>query len=160
MKPETFTTHSLPVPDQFDAWRDWLHSVFDVIPREPLDSGCRPLGVMVSHGAGFKANAYQETDAGSCACPAPVRYSAPGIAARVPVVLYWRWGARPQRHQCATVRVVRTCREAAARDEHYHVLASKSWFDIEGFLPPSSATIEWYDAPRDGGHKVKVSPEL
>ena len=39
MKPETFTTHSLPVPDQFDAWRDWLHSVFDVLPREPLDSG-------------------------------------------------------------------------------------------------------------------------
>ena len=22
MKPETFTTHSLPVADQFDAWRD------------------------------------------------------------------------------------------------------------------------------------------
>ena len=39
MKPETFTTHSLPVPDQFDAWRDSLHSVFDVLPREPLDSG-------------------------------------------------------------------------------------------------------------------------
>ena len=31
-----------------------------------------------------------------------------------------RWGGRPQRHQCATVRVVRTCREGAARDEHYH----------------------------------------
>ena len=39
MKPETFTTHSLSVPDQFDAWRDWLHSIFDVLPREPLDSG-------------------------------------------------------------------------------------------------------------------------
>src|SRR5208282_4840852 len=31
-----------------------------------------------------------------------------------------RWGGRPQRHQCATVRVVRTCREGAARDEYYH----------------------------------------
>src|ERR1035437_9571821 len=31
-----------------------------------------------------------------------------------------RWGGRPQRHQCAAVRVVRTCREGAARDEHYH----------------------------------------
>ena len=29
-----------------------------------------------------------------------------------------RWGGRPQRHQCATVRVVRTCREGTARDEH------------------------------------------
>jgi hypothetical protein len=43
MKPETFTTHTLPVADQFDAWRDWLHSVFDVLPREPLDSGF-PVG--------------------------------------------------------------------------------------------------------------------
>jgi AraC-binding-like domain len=39
MTPETFATHSLPVPDQFEAWRDWLHSVFDVLPRQPLDSG-------------------------------------------------------------------------------------------------------------------------
>ena len=36
-----------------------------------------------------KANAYPETDAGSCDCPAAVRCSAPGIAAQVPVVLYW-----------------------------------------------------------------------
>ena len=38
MKPETFTTRSLPVPDQFDAWRDWLHSAFNVLPRQS-DSG-------------------------------------------------------------------------------------------------------------------------
>ena len=39
MTPETFATHSLPVPDQFEAWRDWLHSVFEVLPRQPLDPG-------------------------------------------------------------------------------------------------------------------------
>ena len=39
MTPEKFTTRSLPMPDQFDAWCDWLHSVFDVLPRQPLDSG-------------------------------------------------------------------------------------------------------------------------
>jgi hypothetical protein len=46
MKPETFTTHTLPVADQFDAWRDWLHSVFDVLPREPLDSGFPANGAL------------------------------------------------------------------------------------------------------------------
>ena len=39
MTPERFATHSLPVPDQFEAWRDWLHSVFDVSPCQPPDSG-------------------------------------------------------------------------------------------------------------------------
>ena len=39
MTPESFATHSMPVPDQFKAWRGWLHSVFDVMPRQPLDAG-------------------------------------------------------------------------------------------------------------------------
>ena len=39
MTPEKFTTRSLPMPDQFDAWCDWLHSVFDVLPCQPLNSG-------------------------------------------------------------------------------------------------------------------------
>jgi AraC-binding-like domain len=39
MTPERFATHSLPMPDQFEAWRGWLHSVFDVMPRRPLDAG-------------------------------------------------------------------------------------------------------------------------
>src|ERR1700692_3913677 len=40
------------------------------------------------------------------------------ILVRLPARFYCksdRWGGRPQRHQCATVRVVRTCREGAAR---------------------------------------------
>jgi AraC-like DNA-binding protein len=39
MTPERFATHSLPVPDQLEAWRGWLHSVFDMMPRRPLDAG-------------------------------------------------------------------------------------------------------------------------
>jgi AraC-like DNA-binding protein len=39
MTPERFATHSLPVPHQLEAWRGWLRSVFDVLPRQPLDSG-------------------------------------------------------------------------------------------------------------------------
>ena len=39
MTPERFATHSLPVPDQLEAWRGWLHSVFDMIPQRPVDAG-------------------------------------------------------------------------------------------------------------------------
>jgi AraC-binding-like domain len=39
MTPERFATYSLPARDQFEAWRGWLHSVFDVMPRLPLDAG-------------------------------------------------------------------------------------------------------------------------
>ena len=49
MTPESFATHSMPVPDQFKAWRGWLHSVFDVMPRQPLDAGI-PGGVQALEG--------------------------------------------------------------------------------------------------------------
>jgi AraC-like DNA-binding protein len=39
MTPDVFRTHSLPAPDQFDAWRGWFGSVFDVVPREPPRQG-------------------------------------------------------------------------------------------------------------------------
>ncbi len=39
MIPERFATHSLPAPDQLEAWRVWFHSVFDVIPRQLVDDG-------------------------------------------------------------------------------------------------------------------------
>lgn len=39
MTPERFTTHTLPVPDQLEAWRYWFHSVFDVMPRQWPASG-------------------------------------------------------------------------------------------------------------------------
>jgi AraC-like DNA-binding protein len=39
MTPERFATHSLPAPDQFEAWRVWFHSVFDVMPRQLVEEG-------------------------------------------------------------------------------------------------------------------------
>jgi AraC-like DNA-binding protein len=39
MTPERFATYSLPARDQFEAWRGWLDSVFDVMPRRPLNPG-------------------------------------------------------------------------------------------------------------------------
>lgn len=37
----TFTTHSLPLSEQFDAWRGWYASVFDTSPRVPTAEGFR-----------------------------------------------------------------------------------------------------------------------
>ena len=39
MTPERFATHSLPAPDQLEAWRGWFRSVFNVMPRQSLDEG-------------------------------------------------------------------------------------------------------------------------
>jgi AraC-like DNA-binding protein len=39
MTPERFATHSLPAPDQFEAWRTWFHSVFEVVPQQTHDQG-------------------------------------------------------------------------------------------------------------------------
>jgi AraC-like DNA-binding protein len=39
MKPEIFMTHSLPPRDQFEAWREWYSSVFEVTPKDPIDDG-------------------------------------------------------------------------------------------------------------------------
>ena len=34
-----FTTHPLPVSDQFDAWRSWYASVFDIVSRQSAVEG-------------------------------------------------------------------------------------------------------------------------
>jgi hypothetical protein len=36
MTPDTFTTHPLRPQDQFEAWREWYGSVFDVLPKSRL----------------------------------------------------------------------------------------------------------------------------
>ena len=48
MKPETFTTHSLPVPDQFDAWRDWAET--RLIASEPTFHSLHSAGNPASSG--------------------------------------------------------------------------------------------------------------
>ena len=39
MKPETFATHPLHPRDQFEAWRAWGSSIFDVMPIDPIVDG-------------------------------------------------------------------------------------------------------------------------
>lgn len=41
MTPATLTTHSLPVSEQFEAWRLWYAAVFDTSPRQPDAKGFR-----------------------------------------------------------------------------------------------------------------------
>ncbi len=36
MTPDTFTTQSLSPQDQFEAWREWYSSVFEVIPKDQM----------------------------------------------------------------------------------------------------------------------------
>jgi AraC-like DNA-binding protein len=50
----TFTTHSLPLSEQFDAWRGWYASVFDTSPRVPTAGGFRAKTVSwMQGGFGF-----------------------------------------------------------------------------------------------------------
>src|SRR6516164_6788802 len=39
MKPDLFATHSLPPPDQFEAWREWYSRIFEVTPKDPVGDG-------------------------------------------------------------------------------------------------------------------------
>lgn len=39
MTPHSFSTHELPITDQFDAWRSWYGSVFDSTPGEGAHQG-------------------------------------------------------------------------------------------------------------------------
>ena len=39
MTPETFTTQPLRPRDQFEAWREWYSSVFEVTPKDPVGDG-------------------------------------------------------------------------------------------------------------------------
>ncbi|HEY4249786.1 MAG TPA: helix-turn-helix domain-containing protein [Roseomonas sp.] len=39
MTPEIFTNHALPPRRQLEAWRGWFDTLFDVLPREPVDEG-------------------------------------------------------------------------------------------------------------------------
>jgi AraC-like DNA-binding protein len=39
MIPQTFDTHSLPVADQFEAWRTWYGPVFDSTLQRPVTAG-------------------------------------------------------------------------------------------------------------------------
>jgi AraC-like DNA-binding protein len=41
MTPATLATHSLPVSEQFEAWRAWYAAVFDTSPRQPEAEGFR-----------------------------------------------------------------------------------------------------------------------
>jgi AraC-like DNA-binding protein len=41
MTPATLATHSLPVSEQFEAWRAWYAAVFDTSPRRPEAEGFR-----------------------------------------------------------------------------------------------------------------------
>jgi AraC-like DNA-binding protein len=41
MIPQTFSTHSLPAADQFEAWRTWYAPVFDSPPQRPVEEGFR-----------------------------------------------------------------------------------------------------------------------
>lgn len=41
MIPQTFSTHSLPAADQFEAWRTWYSPVFDSTPQGPIEDGFR-----------------------------------------------------------------------------------------------------------------------
>src|SRR6185437_7479861 len=43
-----------------------------------------------------------------------------GKAGSIEHRLHLRWGGRPQRHRCATLRVVGTCNKGAVHSEHYH----------------------------------------
>lgn len=46
MTPETFTTHSLPRAEQFEAWHDWYGSVLDKMVRDPVAKGFPARNVM------------------------------------------------------------------------------------------------------------------
>jgi len=39
MKPDIFATRALSPRDQFEAWREWYSSVFEVIPTDPVSDG-------------------------------------------------------------------------------------------------------------------------
>src|SRR5271165_1491195 len=39
MTPDTFTTQSLRLRDQLDAWREWYQPVFDVVSKNPTGDG-------------------------------------------------------------------------------------------------------------------------
>ena len=39
MTPDIFATHALRPRDQFEAWREWYSSVFEVMPRDPIGDG-------------------------------------------------------------------------------------------------------------------------
>jgi len=39
MKPDIFATRALSPRDQFEAWREWYSSVFEVIPTDPISDG-------------------------------------------------------------------------------------------------------------------------
>src|SRR5215471_20240342 len=39
MKPDIFAPRALSPRDQFEAWREWYSSVFEVIPTDPISDG-------------------------------------------------------------------------------------------------------------------------
>jgi AraC-like DNA-binding protein len=39
MTPNSFTTQVFRAPDQFEAWRGWYATVFDILPKHPTDDG-------------------------------------------------------------------------------------------------------------------------
>lgn len=45
MTPATFMTHSLPASEQFEAWRSWYASIFEIIARQPVAEGFRGKAV-------------------------------------------------------------------------------------------------------------------
>lgn len=45
MTPATFMTHPLPASEQFEAWRSWYASIFEVIARQPVADGFRGKAV-------------------------------------------------------------------------------------------------------------------
>lgn len=45
MTPATFMTHPLPASEQFEAWRSWYASIFEIIARQPVAEGFRGKAV-------------------------------------------------------------------------------------------------------------------
>jgi AraC-binding-like domain len=39
MTPDIFSTQAFRPRDQFEAWREWYSSVFEVMPRDPIGHG-------------------------------------------------------------------------------------------------------------------------
>jgi AraC-like DNA-binding protein len=51
MIPRTFSTHSLPAADQFEAWRAWYAPVFDSAPQRPIGDGfCAQISTWILDG--------------------------------------------------------------------------------------------------------------
>lgn len=54
MIPQTFATHSLPLADQFEAWRAWYGSVFDSTPQRSVEEGfCAKVSTWILDGFTF-----------------------------------------------------------------------------------------------------------